>query len=122
MVMRTSFPSKRTTAASRSRGIGNRPGSIFELVFRVITCNLNGIRAAARKGFFAWMDAQNPDLIALQETKAQEHQLPPEALDLTRYHSAFVDAQKKGYSGVAIYAKHEPKLTVRGLGMEDVDA
>ena len=44
--------------------------------YRVITCNLNGIRAAARKGFFAWMDAQDPDLVCLQETKAQEHQLP----------------------------------------------
>jgi exodeoxyribonuclease-3 len=91
-------------------------------VFRVITANLNGIRAAARKGFFAWMDAQEPDLVCLQETKAQEHQLPPEALDLTRYTSAFVDAQKKGYSGVAIYAKRPPQRIVRGLGMPDMDA
>ncbi|HYW52530.1 MAG TPA: exodeoxyribonuclease III [Dongiaceae bacterium] len=91
-------------------------------MFRVITCNLNGVRAAARKGFFAWMDAQHPDVVCLQETKAQEHQLPPEALDLTHYHSAFVDAQKKGYSGVAIYAKRPPLRIVRGLGMEDMDA
>ena len=90
--------------------------------FRVITCNLNGIRAAARKGFFAWMDAQDPDLVCLQETKAQEHQLPPEALELARYNSAFVDAQKKGYSGVAIYAKKPPQRIVRGTGMDDMDA
>lgn len=90
--------------------------------FRVITCNLNGIRAAARKGFFAWMDAQDPDVVCLQETKAQEHQLPPEALDLTRFNYAFVDAQKKGYSGVAIYAKKPPATIVRGLGMADMDA
>ncbi len=89
---------------------------------RVITCNLNGIRAAARKGFFRWMEAQDPDVVCLQETKAQEHQLPPEALDLTRYTSAFVDAQKKGYSGVAIYAKQPPRTVVRGLGMDDMDA
>lgn len=90
---------------------------------RVITCNVNGIRAAARKGFFAWMDAQAPDVVCLQETKAQEHQLPPEALDLAAYpHTAFVDAQKKGYSGVAIYSKREPLRVLRGLGMEDMDA
>ena len=90
--------------------------------YRVITCNLNGIRAAARKGFFAWMDAQDPDVVCLQETKAQEHQLPPEALDLSRFNYAFVDAQKKGYSGVAIYAKRPPAAITRGLGMEDMDA
>jgi len=91
-------------------------------VLRVITCNLNGIRAAARKGFFRWMQSQAPDIVCLQETKAQEHQLPPEALDLPEYHRAFVDAQKKGYSGVAIYSKREPTAVVRGLGMEDMDA
>jgi exodeoxyribonuclease-3 len=91
-------------------------------VLRVITCNLNGIRAAARKGFFRWMEAQAPDIVCLQETKAQEHQLPPEALALTQYTSAFVDAQKKGYSGVAIYSKRPPVAIVRGLGMEDMDA
>jgi exodeoxyribonuclease-3 len=90
-------------------------------VFRVITCNLNGIRAAARKGFFRWMEAQAPDVVCLQETKAQEHQLPPEALDLTHYHTAFVDAERKGYSGVAIYAKREPLRVVRGLGIEEYD-
>jgi exodeoxyribonuclease III len=91
-------------------------------VLRVITCNLNGIRAAARKGFFRWMEAQAPDIVCLQETKAQEHQLPPEALELRHYHTAFADAQKKGYSGVAIYARREPLQVVRGTGMEDMDA
>jgi exodeoxyribonuclease III len=51
-------------------------------VFRIITANLNGIRAAARKGFFGWMDRQQPDIVCVQETKAQEHQLPPEAIDI----------------------------------------
>ena len=89
---------------------------------KVITCNLNGIRAAARKGFFRWVEAQDPDVVCLQETKAQEHQLPPEALDLRGYHSAFVDAEKKGYSGVALYAKRAPERIVRGLGLADMDA
>ena len=91
-------------------------------MFRVITCNLNGIRAAARKGFFRWMLAQAPDVVCLQETKAQEHQLPPEALDLPEFSTAFVDAQKKGYSGVAIYAKRSPDRIQRGLGIEEYDA
>jgi len=90
-------------------------------VFRIITCNLNGIRAAARKGFFRWMHEQQPDIVCLQETKAQEHQLPPEALDRPEFSSAFVDAQKKGYSGVAIYSRRPPDRIVRGLGIEEYD-
>ncbi len=68
------------------------------------------------------MESQAPDVVCLQETKAQEHQIPPEALALVGYHSAYVDAVKKGYSGVAIYAKHEPVRVERGLGMDDMDA
>jgi exodeoxyribonuclease-3 len=90
-------------------------------VYRVITANLNGIRAAARKGFFRWMLAQSPDVVCLQETKAQEHQIPPEALDLPEFSTAFVDAQKKGYSGVAIYAKRAPDRIQRGLGIDEYD-
>ena len=90
---------------------------------RVITFNANGIRAAARKGFFSWLERQAPDIVCLQETKAQEHQLPPEALALAGYHSAYVDAQKKGYSGVAIYSRRAPLTVVRGFGdMPDMDA
>jgi exodeoxyribonuclease III len=96
---------------------------MVDLVLRVITCNLNGIRSAARKGFFRWMSAQAPDVVCLQETKAQEHQLPPEALALEAYpHTAFVDARKKGYSGVAIYSRRPPTAITRGIGTEDMDA
>jgi len=91
-------------------------------MLRVITCNLNGIRAAARKGFFSWLETQTPDVVCLQETKAQEHQVPPEALALSHYHTAYVDAQKKGYSGVAIYSRREPLRIERGIGMSDMDA
>ncbi|HMD02375.1 MAG TPA: exodeoxyribonuclease III [Candidatus Baltobacteraceae bacterium] len=90
-----------------------------------MTFNANGIRSAARKGFFGWLREQNPDVLAMQETKAQEHQLPPEALDLDAYRRyVFVDAQKRGYSGVALYAKIEPDNVVRGFGrgFEDMDA
>ncbi len=92
-------------------------------MLRVTTFNANGIRAAARRGFFTWLRAESPDVLCLQETKAQEHQLPPEALDRDLYPAAaFFDAQKKGYSGVAIYAKRPPDRIVRGLGMPDMDA
>lgn len=92
-------------------------------MLRVTTFNANGIRSAARKGFFTWLRAASPDVLCLQETKAQEHQVPPEALDLELYPAtAFVDAERKGYSGVAIYAKRPPDRIVRGFGMPDMDA
>lgn len=88
---------------------------------RVITLNANGIRAAARKGFFDWMAAQEPDVVCIQETKSQEHQLPPEALSVPGFSYYFFDALKKGYSGVAIYARRPPVAIRRGLGWPDAD-
>jgi exodeoxyribonuclease-3 len=87
---------------------------------RVISLNANGIRSAARKGFFAWMLEQNPDFVCIQETKAQEHQLPGDAV-LAGYSGVYLDAAKKGYSGVAIYARRSPERVVRGLGFGLLD-
>ena len=67
------------------------------------------------------MQAQDADFVCLQETKAQEHQLPLEAAAVSHYAGAFVDAEKKGYSGVAIYAKREPENIVRGFGWPEYD-
>jgi len=89
---------------------------------RIITLNVNGIRSACIKGFFPWMLKQKPDVVCLQETKAQEHQLPEEALHPHGYHSYFHDAVKKGYSGVALYCKHKPDKIIMGLGWPDMDA
>ncbi|MBD5633844.1 MAG: exodeoxyribonuclease III [Candidatus Eremiobacteraeota bacterium] len=90
---------------------------------RVTSFNANGIRAAARKGFFNWLRLTSPDVLCMQETKAQEHQVPPEALDIDDYRRVvFFDAQKRGYSGVAIYSKREPDNVAGGLGMADIDA
>jgi exodeoxyribonuclease-3 len=91
---------------------------------RIITANLNGIRAATKKGFFEWMVKQKPDVVCVQETKAQEHQLEVEKHYPRGYHTYFCDAEKKGYSGVAIYSKVEPDRVVLGLGegFEDMDA
>ncbi len=88
---------------------------------KIITLNCNGIRSAARKGFYAWMQAQDADFVCLQETKAQEHQLPFEAAAVANYTGVFFDAEKKGYSGVAIYAKNAPDRIVRGWGWPEYD-
>lgn len=89
---------------------------------RVITANLNGIRSAARKGFFPWMLRQKADVVCLQETKAQAHQLEDPLFHPHGYHAFFHDAEKKGYSGVAIYSRHKPDRVIAGLGWPDVDA
>lgn len=91
---------------------------------RIISLNANGIRAAARKGVFDWLKQQQADVVCIQETKAQEHQLSDPAFRPDGHHNFYFDAQKKGYSGVAIYARHEPDEVIYGLGegFEEFDA
>jgi len=94
---------------------------------RITSFNANGLRSAASKGFFDWFGAQGIDVLAVQETKAQEHQLAgpngfrPEFLP-EGYKAWFRDATtKKGYSGVAIYSRHEPDEVRTALGWEPFD-
>jgi exodeoxyribonuclease-3 len=83
---------------------------------RIVTANLNGIRAAARKGFFPWLVRQRADVVCVQETKAQLWQLEDDPVFRPRsFHSTFVDAEKKGYSGVAIYSRREPDEVITSL-------
>jgi exodeoxyribonuclease III len=89
---------------------------------RIVTLNANGIRSAASKGFLDWMKRQKADLVCLQEIKAQEPDLPAEILAPRKHHAFFHPAEKKGYSGVAIYARKEPDRVVLGLGIKDIDA
>ena len=89
---------------------------------RIITLNVNGLRAAHAKGFTAWMRRQRPDVVCLQEIKAQESDLPRELLAPRGFHAFFHPAEKRGYSGVAIYAKREPDNVVIGLGIKEIDA
>jgi exodeoxyribonuclease-3 len=89
---------------------------------RVISVNLNGIRAAARKGFFFWLRRQKADLVCLQELKAQLHQLEDRQFWPPSFHCYYHPAQRPGYSGVAIYARHEPEEVREGIGWADVDA
>ena len=90
-------------------------------MFRIISLNVNGIRAAARKGFFDWLDKQNADVVCIQETKAQLHQLTDEIYSPSGYFCFYEDAEKKGYSGTAIYTRYKPKKIVRGYGDKEFD-
>ncbi|MGQ3888506.1 exodeoxyribonuclease III [Legionella sp. CNM-1927-20] len=88
---------------------------------RVITFNANGIRSAARKGFYEWLTQQEADFICIQETKAQIHQLSDVTYYPCGYHCDYYDAQKRGYSGVAIYARNKPHAVIKGLGFDFCD-
>ena len=92
-----------------------------EVLFRVITLNDNGIRAAARKGFFEWMHKQEADVVCIQETKAQEHQLTDDCFRPNGYYCYYEDAVKKGYSGTAIYTKRKPTRVIRSFGQKEFD-
>lgn len=89
---------------------------------RVITFNANGIRSAERKGFFDWMKAVSPDVVCVQETKAQEHQLEAPAFHPLGYHCVYSDAEKKGYSGTAIYSRVKPREVTTRLGWDPLDS
>lgn len=89
---------------------------------RIISANLNGIRAAAKKGFFTWLSRQRADVVCIQETKAQVHQLTAEMLEPNGFHGYFHDAEKKGYSGVAIFSKQQPDNVRIGLDLPEWDA
>lgn len=89
---------------------------------RILSFNANGLRSATRKGFFEWFAAQDIDILCVQETKAQEHQLRVDDYLPAGYHAYFRDSTvKKGYSGVAIYSRREPDEVRSGLGREDFD-
>jgi exodeoxyribonuclease-3 len=89
---------------------------------RIITANLNGIRSATNKGFFAWFAQQKADVLCVQEVKAQRIDLSEEMLSPVGYCSAFHFAEKKGYSGVGIYSKVKPDNVIEGLGIADIDS
>lgn len=89
---------------------------------KIISYNVNGIRAAISKGFIEWLQQANPDVICLQEIKATEDQIPKVELEAAGYpYQYYFSAQKKGYSGVAILSKIEPKNVVFGTGIQHMD-
>lgn len=89
---------------------------------KIISYNVNGIRAAIKKGFLDWLTATSPDVICIQETKAQPEQVDPSDFERAGYPFQYwFSAQKKGYSGVAIFCKNEPSNVVYGTGIESMD-
>ena len=88
---------------------------------KIISYNLNGIRAATTKGFINWLEEESPDVICIQETKAQIDQMPTFELNAIGYESYYFSAQKKGYSGVAILCKRKPEQVIYGMGIEKYD-
>ena len=89
---------------------------------KVITINVNGIRAAARKGFFAWLAGQGADIVCLQELKAQTAQLDAPVYWPAGYHCYYFAAERKGYSGVGVYCRHKPRRVLRGFGVAEFDS
>ncbi|MFT4697630.1 MAG: exodeoxyribonuclease-3 [Flavobacteriaceae bacterium] len=89
---------------------------------KIISYNVNGIRAAMKKGFIDWLQQANPDVICLQETKAMEEQVDVSAIVAAGYpYHYWYSAQKKGYSGVAIFSKKKPNHIEYGTGIESMD-
>lgn len=88
---------------------------------RILTFNLNGIRSAASKGFYAWLAGQGADVVCLQELKAQVTDMTADMLNPPGFYGYFHYAEKKGYSGVGIYARRQPDRIIEGLGISDID-
>jgi exodeoxyribonuclease-3 len=90
-------------------------------VLRIVSWNLNGLRAAHRKGFLAWLDATGAEIVALQEIRARPEQLPAELRAPPGWHARFVPAERPGYSGVALYARRAPDAVTSSLGVPALD-
>ncbi len=88
---------------------------------RVISFNVNGIRAAARKGFFDWLARQDADVVCIQELKAQVEQLDEPIFHPPGYHVYYVAAQRKGYSGVGLYCRQQPDTVLTTMGCDEFD-
>ncbi len=89
---------------------------------KLVSWNVNGLRAAAKKGFLDWLYEASPDILGLQETKAEEEQLPPDVRSPKGYFAYFSHSKgRKGYSGVALYTKVEPKKVEYGIGIPGFD-
>lgn len=90
-------------------------------MLKLASWNVNGIRAAQRKGFLDWLQEAQPDILGIQETKARPDQLDDELRNPEGYQSYWASAEKKGYSGVALYSRIEPKSVQIGLDIPEYD-
>ena len=85
---------------------------------RILSWNVNGLRAVHKKGFLQWLSEENPDILCLQETKASEDQLPVGLKNIEGYQAYFASGERKGYSGVAIYTKNQPQQVLATFPVE----
>ena len=88
---------------------------------KLTSWNVNGLRSIAKKGFSDWLSKENPDVVALQETKIDAEQMTDQLRQQKGYKSFFSHANRKGYSGVALYSRIEPKEVSEGMGIEQFD-
>jgi exodeoxyribonuclease III len=90
--------------------------------YQLVSWNVNGLRAAMRKGFLEWFENAQPDVLCLQETKIQAHQLTEDMLHPPGgYHTYYSHALRPGYSGVALWSRTEPLNVVEGFGVAEFD-
>lgn len=89
---------------------------------KIVSYNVNGIRAALNKGLLDWIKAVNADVVCFQEIKANSDQIPVKDFEALGYYTYWNPAQKKGYSGVGILSKQKPKHVEYGMGIEEYDA
>ncbi|MBI3119498.1 MAG: exodeoxyribonuclease III [Candidatus Hydrogenedentes bacterium] len=87
---------------------------------KILSWNVSGVRAIQKSGFFEWLDAEQPDIVCLQESRAVPEDLPEKMLQPKGYTSLWNPAKKRGYSGTAAYVKKEP-LAVANLGVDEFD-
>lgn len=88
---------------------------------KIVSYNVNGIRAAVKKGLIDWVKEEDPDIFCIQESKSQEEQLPPELFQDLGYNAYWCSAQKKGYSGVVSFSKQEADTVKLGMEIEKYD-
>ena len=89
---------------------------------RILSWNVNGIRAVEKKGFSQWFEKESPDVLCIQETKAHPDQLNEEVVHPPGYEAYWSAAEKKGYSGVAVFTKNQPQDVEEGLGVKEFDS
>lgn len=90
-------------------------------MLRIITLNLNGMRSAYNKGFDRWLERQRADVVCLQELKAQEADIARAMIELRGFRAYHCCAQKRGYSGVGVYARVKPDRVIRGFSSSEFD-
>jgi len=88
---------------------------------KIISWNVNGIRAIEKKGFLGWLNKENPDILCVQETKCHPEQLTDNLLKPNQYKTFWSAGEKKGYSGVAVFAKKEPENISTKIGKKEFD-